>query len=77
MSTPFTIGKGEMTMIPNQMLQMLQQLKQNPLSFLSKKFNIPQNLNDPNQIIQHLIDTNQVSKEQVDQIMQMKNMFMG
>lgn len=68
-------------MNPNmmQMMQMLQQLKQNPLSILSKKFNIPQNLNDPNQIIQHLLDTNQVSQEQVDQIAQMKDnpMFKG
>lgn len=46
--------------------QMIQQLKQNPMAMLSKRFNIPQNVNlqDPNAIIQHLMNTGQVSQEQ-------------
>ena len=45
--------------------QMMQQLKQNPMSMLSKRFNIPQNMsNDPNQIIQHLMNTGQISQSQ-------------
>lgn len=57
----------------NNLLGMLNQLKQNPMSMLSRKFNIPQNMNDPNQILQHLLNTHQVSQGQVDRIMQMRN----
>lgn len=57
----------------NNMLTMLNQFKQNPLAMLSQRFNIPQNMNDPNQIIQHLLNTNQVSQEQVNRVMQMRN----
>ena len=40
---------------------------------------IPQNLNNPNQIIQHLLNTGQVSQSQVNNAMQMRNhpMFKG
>ena len=58
---------------------MLNQLKQNPMAVLSQRFNIPQNLNDPNQIIQHLLNTGQVTQQQVNNAMQMRNhpMFKG
>lgn len=52
---------------------MLSQLKQNPVAMLSTKFNIPQNMNDPNEILQHLLTTGQVSQDQVNKIMQMRN----
>lgn len=55
------------------LVNMLAQFKQNPIAMLSRKYNIPQNLNDPNQILQHLLNTHQVSQGQVDRIMQMKN----
>ena len=60
-------------------LQMVNQIKTNPVSVLSQRFNIPQNLNDPNEIIQHLLNTNQVSQAQVNNAMQMRNipMFKG
>lgn len=57
----------------NNMLSMLTQFKQNPMMMLSQRFNIPQNMNDPNQILQHLLNTNQVSQAQVNRVMQMKN----
>lgn len=49
---------------PN-MMQMLNQLKANPMQFLAKsKFNIPQNLmNDPNAILNHLVSSGQVSQQ--------------
>jgi len=61
------------------MLQMLSQFKQNPMAMLSQRFNIPQNLNNPNDIIQHLLNTGQVSQQQVNNAMQMRNhpMFKG
>ena len=57
----------------NNFLSVLTQFKQNPLSVLSQKFNIPQNMNDPNQILQHLLNTNQVSQDQVNRVMAMQN----
>ena len=57
----------------NNLLSMLNQLKQNPVGVLSKRYNIPQDMSDPNDIIQHLLNTHQVSQEQVNRIMQMKN----
>lgn len=59
------------------MMQMYNQLKQNPMQLLSRRFNIPQNMDmsDPNNIIQHLLNTGQVSQQQVNNVMQMKNMF--
>lgn len=57
----------------NNFLTMLSQFKQNPIAALSKRFNIPQNMNDPNQILQHLLNTNQVSQDQVNRVMQMQN----
>jgi len=61
------------------MLQILSQFKQNPMAMLSQRFNIPQNLNNPNDIIQHLLNTGQVSQQQVNNAMQMRNhpMFKG
>jgi len=35
--------------------------------------NIPQGMTDPNDILQHLLNTNQVSQQQVNQIMGMRN----
>ncbi len=57
----------------NDFINLYQQLKNNPVQFLSRRFNIPQNINDPNDIIQHLLNTGQVSQEQVNQVMGMKN----
>lgn len=57
------------------LMQMYQQMMANPLSVLAQRFNIPQNINtnDPNAIIQHLLDTNQVSQAQVNNAMNMGN----
>jgi len=57
----------------NNFLSLLSQFKQNPIAALSKKYNIPQGINDPNQILQHLLNTNQVSQDQINRVMQMKN----
>lgn len=52
-------------MINNNILGMLQQLQSNPMALLSQKFKIPQDLDvkDPNAIIQHLMNTGQVSQQ--------------
>ena len=60
-------------------IEMVNQIKTNPVSVLSQRFSVPQDLTDPNQIIQHLINTGQVSQEQVNRAMSMRNnpMFKG
>jgi len=57
----------------NSPIDMLEQFKQNPLAILGQKYNIPQGMTDPNQILQHLLNTNQVSQDQVNRVMQMRN----
>lgn len=59
-------------MIDNNMYAMLQQLRSNPMQLLSRKFNIPQNINTPQDIIQHLLNTGQVTQEQVNRAMEMR-----
>lgn len=54
-------------------MQMVNQYKQNPMALLTQRYNIPANLNDPNEIIQHLLNTGQVSQSQVNNAMQMRN----
>lgn len=58
-----------------------QRFRQNPMQMLNQRFNIPQNvnLNDPNAILQHLMNTGQVTQNQINQVMQVKNspMFKG
>ena len=57
----------------NSLLGMIQQFRSDPFGMLAKKYNIPQDMNDPQQIIQHLLNTKQVSQEQVNKAMQMAN----
>jgi hypothetical protein len=57
----------------NNFLTTLNQFKQNPIAMLSRKYKIPQDMNDPNQILQHLLNSGQVTQEQVNRVMQMKN----
>ena len=54
-------------------MTMLAQLKQNPAAMLASRYNVPQGMTDPNEILQHLLSTGQVSQGQVNQIMQMRN----
>ena len=65
-------------MMPNQMMGMLQQLKNNPLQFLmQRRMNIPQgmSMNDPQAIINHLISTGEVSQQQLNAAYQMMQRF--
>lgn len=69
MNNPMAMG--------NQLLQNLQQLKANPVQFLiQRRMNIPANIaNDPNAIINHLLQTNQISQQQVDAAYQQMGQF--
>jgi hypothetical protein len=56
---------------PQQMGQLLQQIKANPAQMLQQRgLNIPAGMNDPNQIINHLIQSGQVPQNRLTQIMQ-------
>lgn len=57
-------------MIPMQLLQMVNQLKSNPMSMLGR-FGISQNMvNDPNAIIQNLMNQGKISQEQYNKAVQ-------
>ena len=61
----------------NQIMMMLQQVKANPLGFFMQRgLNIPTNMaNDPNAILQHLVNSGQVSQEQINNAYRMAQMF--
>lgn len=55
------------------MLNIISQFRKNPMQMLSQQYNIPQNLSDPREIVQHLLNTGQVTQNQVNAAMQMRN----
>lgn len=61
----------------NGILQMLSQIKSNPVQFLlQRRLNIPQDIgNDPNAILQHLVSTGQISQQQLNNAYQMAQKF--
>jgi len=56
-------------------MNIFQQFMQNPQEMLRRKYNIPGNvnMNNPNDIIQHLLNSGQVSQNDVNRVMQMRN----
>lgn len=71
--------KADMVGNMKDIVDMYQKFRQNPMQILNQRFNIPQNVNlsDPNAILQHLMRTGQVSQDQINQVMQMKNKILG
>ena len=61
MGNPFFPGGG----VPN-VMQLLQQLRQNPAQVLGQRFNLPANVGDPNALLRHLVQSGQVSQDQVN-----------
>ncbi|MBO7625736.1 MAG: hypothetical protein J6S82_10620 [Bacteroidales bacterium] len=77
MSNPLFNALGGGSQMGN-MMQMLGQLKQNPMALLQRVgFNIPGNINSPQDIIQHLTRTGQINQNQLNQAQQMAQMFGG
>jgi hypothetical protein len=63
-------------MNPQMMMQLLPNLKSNPAGFLqSRGISIPQNMTDPQQILQYLVNSGRFSQEQINQAMSMASMF--
>lgn len=59
----------------NQIMNMYQQLRSNPMQLLARRFNLPQgmNMNNPNDIIQHLLNTGQISQQQLNSVVGMRD----
>lgn len=62
-------------MMQNNIMQMINQIKSNPMSVLGR-YGIPQNIsNDPDAIIQYLMNSGKVSQEQYNRaVMMAQNM---
>lgn len=64
-----SIGQAPQQMNP---MQMIQQLRSNPAAMLKQRgLNIPAGMNDPQQIIQHLVSSGQVPQARLQQVMSM------
>ena len=73
MSNPLFGGAPNVGVNP---MAMLAQLKNNPLGALRQAgFNVPENMSNPQAIIQHLMNSGQVSQQQLTQAQQMAGMF--
>ena len=59
----------------NQIMSMYQQLRTNPMQMLARRFNLPQgmNMNNPNDIIQYLLNTQQISQQQLNSVVGMRD----
>ena len=75
MANPFFNAMGGNQ--PN-MMQMVNQLKANPMQFLmQRKFNLPQNIdtNNPQEIINHLVSSGQISQNAYNRAYSMARQF--
>ncbi len=76
MANPFFNALGGSSMGGMNPMQMLSQLKSNPLGLLRQAgFNVPTNINNPQAIIQHLMNSGQISQSQLTQAQQMAQNF--
>lgn len=61
---------------PAQLMQMLPQLRGNPMQFLAQRgIQIPQGMNDPQQIVQQMLNSGRITQAQVDQARQIAAQF--
>jgi len=72
MANPFYNALGGAALGGMNPANLLQQLRSNPVSFLKQAgLNVPDNLNTPDGIIQHLMNSGQVSQNQYNRARQM------
>jgi len=61
----------------NNPMSMLNDIKNNPTQFLAKRgVNIPQGMNNPNDILNHLMKSGRVSQDQYNRAANMAQLFM-
>lgn len=60
------------------LMQMYQQLRNNPMQILARRFNLPQNMSmaNPNSIIEYLMNTGQVQQQQYNSARQYADQLM-
>ena len=74
---PMSVPMGA-TMRGQNPMQLLPQLQQNPVQFLKNLgMDIPFGMNDPNMIIQHLMNSGQVSQQQYNAVRQQISALQG
>lgn len=59
----------------NNLYQMVMQARSNPMATIAQRFNVPRNINNPQDIVQHLLDSGQVTQEQVNSAIRMRSQF--
>lgn len=60
------------------MIEQLNKIMKNPREFVAQcGLNVPQNINSPNDIIQYLMNTGQISQQKYNQAVSMAKRFMG
>lgn len=60
----------------NNPMQLLQMLQGNPVEMLRRAgLNLPQNIKNPQQIVEHLVKSGQISQEKLDQAQAMARQF--
>lgn len=60
----------------NNPIQLLQMLQGNPADMLRRAgLNLPAGITNPQQIVEHLVRTGQISQERLNQAQQMANQF--
>lgn len=59
-------------------MQMMQEIKTNPASFLKERgYNIPENMNDPRSIVNYLMQSGQIGNQKMQMAQQMLQRMMG
>lgn len=74
-----SLGNGNQNQGPQAKAQQaLSELQRNPIGVLQQiGLNVPAGMNDPQQIVQHLVQTGQVPQGRLAQAMQMMGQMMG
>ena len=76
MANPLFNALGGMASGGMNPMAMLSQLKTNPLGFLRQRgFNVPDNISDPNAIVQYLMNSGQVNQQMYNQARNMAQNF--
>lgn len=64
-----TLGKKQVPQNGNSIQQAMQYLRANPVEVLKRSgLNIPQGMNDPQQIVQHLLQSGQITNPRLQMI---------
>lgn len=67
-----TLGKKQVPQNGNSIQQAMQYLRANPVEVLKRSgLNIPQGMNDPQQIVQHLLQSGQITNPRLQMIQRM------